>query len=373
MPITLITERERLQSLVPAWQELLARCPQATFFSTPDWLLAWWRYWGRGRRLLAVADWEEAPGRLEGLLLLMRDRVGPVRRLQFLGTGGTDYLGPVVATARAGEFWRRALEALLPLPWDLADLQQLPEDAATLAALPEAARGLGLAVEVRPQEPCPYLALPGDWESFRAGLGKKMRWSAGYYLRLAEREAGAKVVALTGPEVGAAMDRLFALHARRWHRRWLPGAFASTRTRAFHRELAAGAEEAGYLRLWGLAVGEGLQAMLYCYRFGGRVYYYQGGFDPAAARYSPGTILVAAAIKEAISTGAVGFDFLRGAEPYKYRWGARDRTNYRLRLVRPGWRGRWGLRLSLGQQEVEHTAKKIAGRLVAPGCESRRQ
>jgi len=360
----LVDRLEQLQALHADWQHLAARCPDATFFGTPDWLLTWWRHFGRRRPLLALADWEQ--GRLAGLLLLMADRLGPARRLRFLGTGGTDYLDALVEPGREPQFWQRVLEVLAGLPWDLADLQQVPAGSPTLEALPPAAAHHCWRAEICPQEPCPFLDLPVDWECFRASLGKKMRWNLGYYPRLAQRQLGAEVVDCTGERRETAMERLFALHSRRWRRRWLPGAFATARVRAFHRELAAACDQAGTLRLYGLAQDGDLHAILYCYRWGDRVYYYQGGFDPALARYSPGTILVGRAIADALATGARGLDFLRGGESYKYRWGAQDRLNHRLRLVRPGWRGRAGLSLSRCQQEVEQSVKKIASKAAAP-------
>jgi Acetyltransferase (GNAT) domain len=38
------------------------------------------------------------------------------------------------------------------------------------------------------------------------------------------------------------------------------------------------------------------------------------------------------AIRAAVREGAAEFDFLRGREAYKYRWGATDRLTYRRRL-----------------------------------------
>ena len=61
--------------------------------------------------------------------------------------------------------------------------------------------------------------------------------------------------------------------------------------------------------------------MLYCFNHGGKGYYYQGGFEPQLARYSPGTVLTAHAIRDAIDRGASEFDFLRGDEPYKHNLG----------------------------------------------------
>jgi CelD/BcsL family acetyltransferase involved in cellulose biosynthesis len=66
----------------------------------------------------------------------------------------------------------------------------------------------------------------------------------------------------------------------------------------------------------------------------GQAFFYLSGFDPLWARYSPGNALVGAAIAQAAREGATRFDFLRGQEAYKYRWGAADRPTLRLTLRR---------------------------------------
>jgi CelD/BcsL family acetyltransferase involved in cellulose biosynthesis len=49
-------------------------------------------------------------------------------------------------------------------------------------------------------------------------------------------------------------------------------------------------------------------------------------------------LIVAHAIEQAIREGAGEMDFLRGREPYKYRWGAVDRSSYG-RTLRPAPEG----------------------------------
>ncbi len=49
---------------------------------------------------------------------------------------------------------------------------------------------------------------------------------------------------------------------------------------------------------------------------------------------SPGTILLGAMIEEAAAEGVAELHFLRGAEAYKYAWGATDRHNATRILVR---------------------------------------
>jgi CelD/BcsL family acetyltransferase involved in cellulose biosynthesis len=78
------------------------------------------------------------------------------------------------------------------------------------------------------------------------------------------------------------------------------------------------------LRIDGQAV-----AALYAFFHRRRFYYYLGGYDPAFQLVSPGTLLIARAIEQAICERAQEFDFLRGQEAYKYLWGAKNRMVYR--------------------------------------------
>ena len=61
--------------------------------------------------------------------------------------------------------------------------------------------------------------------------------------------------------------------------------------------------------------------------------YYNAGVDPDARELSPGVLMVYAYVARALASGKSRLDFLRGDEPYKYHWGARDEVIQRL-LVR---------------------------------------
>ena len=65
-----------------------------------------------------------------------------------------------------------------------------------------------------------------------------------------------------------------------------------------------------------------------------RILFYLSGFDPAFRFESPGTILLGAMLEQAIAEGRREANFLRGAEAYKYAWGARDRFNAGRSFVR---------------------------------------
>lgn len=90
----------------------------------------------------------------------------------------------------------------------------------------------------------------------------------------------------------------------------------------------------GLLRLYRLRLGGRAIAVMLMLRSRDTASYYLSGFDPTYARFSPGTALIGSAIADAVEQGAITFDFLRGGEAYKYRWGAEDRELVRRILTR---------------------------------------
>ncbi len=65
-------------------------------------------------------------------------------------------------------------------------------------------------------------------------------------------------------------------------------------------------------------------------------YYYNAGVDPDARELSPGVVLIARYVEQALALGRRRMDFLRGDESYKYDWGAVDEPIQRLLVRRTG-------------------------------------
>lgn len=104
--------------------------------------------------------------------------------------------------------------------------------------------------------------------------------------------------------------------------------------RALHEAAAPAFWRAGVLRLYTLSISGVPAAVYYGFVHRGRAYGYQAGWNPDFAYQSPGTVVIAHAIEEAVREGAGEFDFLRGGEAYKYAWGAKDRRNRHRRFRR---------------------------------------
>ncbi len=359
-----------LTALEPEWQALASACPTATVFQTYEWNAAWWRHFGGhpGRRL-CVLTFRDPQGTLVGLAPLMTSfwYATPLRRLSFLGTGTSDYLDILAAPGfeqQVGEKLYQVLEQRGS--WQIADWQQLREGSLLRHLLPLPESKLVWLDAL--QEPCPYLPLPSDWAALAQTLGKKTRSNIGYYDRALHKVYDVEI----GPvqrtkDLPEALTTLFELHQRRWNQRWLPGVFAGKRVQNFHRDVAARLLRQDWLRLFELKLDGETQACLYCFAYGDRICYYQGGFEPDLAKLSLGTVLTARAMQTAIDEGRAVFDFLRGDEPYKAKWTQSVHVNLRRLITRR----RTGLaplvrRAQRVEESVEHRTKAWMRRKTKP-------
>jgi len=162
-------------------------------------------------------------------------------------------------------------------------------------------------------------------------------------------------------DLGPALSVLFELHSRRWNQRLLPGVFVSAKVRRFHRLAALDLLKSGHLRLYVLDLDGEPVAALYCFAWGDRVSYYQGGFEPGLSKLSPGTVLTAYAVRRALEAGVGEFDFLRGEEEYKLRWtGALKRWNSRRIVGRTPAMHVLGVHAHRIEHNVETTVKRMA-------------
>ena len=248
-----------------------------------------------------------------------------------MGVGPSDYLKPVAAPEVRERAWQAFLERLGE-ERSLVDLHQVPGPAAPLSTQPAVAAlhpGQG-ETNALVQASCLIVDLPETYDAYLERLSKSLR----YDVRRLDRDAKAKVRDDVDPI--SAMRILFDLHEKRWRSRGLPGAFLG-RTRKFQEEWAQIGARAGLLRVSILEWDGRDVGAIYAMRMGMTTYYYQAGFDPEAGSISPGTMLVAHALKGAIGEGSQRFDFCRGDEPYKRRWKPDHVvTNYRLLLGAPG-------------------------------------
>jgi len=328
-----ITDAVELTALGPAWAALCDDSPSSSPFERPEWLLPWVKVFGGDARLRVLAI--ERVGALVGFIPLVEtgrgDRDGPPH-LGFLGTGVSDYHDAVLADdgpALQAEMWH----ALARCDWTTCGLDRLRPGSPLLRSIPAGVAGIG--GDPSEQDVCPALTIPPGARTIAEIV------PAGYAGRLARayrRAARLHHLTFRVPSGVAEAEELFAglarLHTERWNLRGEPGALAHEAVRRFHGLVIRAMWQTGLLRIFGLDVEGILAAVVYGFSVHGRMVFYLGAFDPSRASLSPGALLIAFAIERVLAEGGTVFDFLRGRESYKYRFGAVDRPCFTRTLRR---------------------------------------
>ena len=333
--VELIAGLAELERLRPTWMALWRRARGATPFQSPDWLIPWWRHIGEGE-LLTMAVFDEAEGRLVGLApLYLYAQAGGERVVFPLGIATTDYLDALAEPGWEAAVMSAVLGHLAELDgrWDACEWPQLRPGSVLLQGAPPP----GWTDETAQGEGCPVLALPPGSEGLRGVVPPRMLQNLRTARHRAERQGELRWERADERSLDEVFEALLRLHRARWAARGEPGVLAPAAVQAAHGASLPGLLRGGVLRLYALRLDGAVIAALYALadhpgRGDRRVYYYLGGFDPDRATLSPGALLLGHAIEEAVREGAVAFDFLRGREAYKRRWGARDTPTHRRRL-----------------------------------------
>lgn len=323
--VSALTARADVEALVPAWTDLFERCPAATPFQHPAWLVPWLDAFAESAPLLVVTVSRGSELVAVVPFYVYRDTADQPRRLLLLGSGNSDHLDGLFAPAYSAAAARDVMHFVTheARGFDALEFQQLSSSSPLLGT---PVSGAWTSSTAR-AEACPVLDLRGGITA--AVPGGLLRRVA--YL---ERRAGPsmRIRSVGRGELARGLDALERLHARRWRARGESGVLAEARTASFIRAAAESLSDAGLLRLQVMEIdGQPVAAHLGFAR-GTTACYYIGGFDPAYAKLSPGTLMVAHAIEQAAGDGAAAFDFLRGREEYKYRWGAKDVPAYTRRM-----------------------------------------
>lgn len=324
----IVAEASALEGLAAEWWTLWRSAPAATPFQSPAWLLAWWRAFVPGHLATIVV---RERGHLVGLAPLYLERARWGTRLLPLGIGASDYLDVLAAPGREPEVGASLAAAAAGVDgWSTWLLTNLAPDA--LARRLPAPAGCRAALDSA--DVCPRISLPQVSLDLAAvvpaGQRRKLRMA---HHRLA-RHGAWRILATADLGPGQWLDQLTRLHARRWQSRGEAGVLADPRMQHFLSLALPALATHDLLRCFAIEAAGGIAGVHVGFVHGTCTYAWLGGIDPEKAHLSPGAVLIGHAIETAMHEGHGAFDFLRGAEAYKYGWGAVDQQTSTLAFRR---------------------------------------
>jgi CelD/BcsL family acetyltransferase involved in cellulose biosynthesis len=322
------TTPDAFDQLAAEWNDVLARSSSKTLFLTNEWQKTWWRELGEGElRVLAMRDPSTGSGdALVGIapLFFEANQLGGVEVALVGCKEVSDYLDFIFATGYEEACFREVIAYLKSgdaPEWHTIGLCNIIETSPTLSTFRDLLNAEGWNAHTSFEDVCPIVQLPDSFDAYLATLEGKERRELQRKLRRASEDV-AITFAQDANKLDQDVDDFIALMMASMVSK---SSFMTPRMNRFFHAAAKAMFQAGWLQLAFLEV-EGVRAASYMnFVYDDAVLVYNSGLDPQKFSYlSPGQVLVARLIEQAIAEKRRAFDFLQGNEDYKYKLGGKD-------------------------------------------------
>jgi CelD/BcsL family acetyltransferase involved in cellulose biosynthesis len=333
MIVDRITTFEQLDTLRARWNDLYVQDSQANFFLSWEWMRA---CLATQRKPWMVLGAREPNGPYAALLPLRIERfpsIGPAvnRELALAGNPRADYTGMLGLAGAQAQFLPALAREIGDLRWDNFTLKDYADD--RIAALIALFERDGFRVAVAERTPSPYVELPATWEEYVSSRSYATRRTIRNKLRRIESLPGYRLHYAAPDEAGAAIEALLRINSRRWKK-------SLSKRRATFGELFARCYASGCCIVSTMSSGESVIAAQSSFLDARTrtVIGYMMGYDAAYAKFSPGAMIVCAAIRYAIEQGFAHFELSRGGESFKSSLATGVAYTAHATLTRPGVR-----------------------------------
>ena len=346
--IKIIRSIEELQKLESEWNDLLKSSPNNNVFLSFDWNFLWIKYFLRGKdSLFIIAVYNDAD-ELEALAPFFLKRFFLFfKSLIFISGDYSDYLDIIVKKDADKE--RIYSEIFGEITNNkIADIIYMRQVSGELlnGVKKSVSEHYGLKLNYKESGCCYYFNLPDGMDGYMKRFNSKQRYNI---LNRVEKAEKNNIGFIGSSAVGKSLFKeylncFFDLHQKRWNEKGKKGVFYNKKIKNFFTDLFTVLYNKNKIALSFLALNEktnggwgGKEKIIssaVCFDSGNKRQVYLPGFDPAYSNFHPGIVLTYYIIKEAIGKKYEEFDFLKGGEEYKQRFGAVKRENFKLYLYK---------------------------------------
>ena len=341
--IAVLANTAELRASRREWNALVERMRYPSVFSGWEWISTWWEHFGAEPDLRTLMVYRD--GELKGILPLYLSRRSAARHAR---------VGRVLSYCAAADLYPDPLdiicaaedaqgcgEAVLnylrhpALDWDVLHLRFLTENSLLLRDLSHAAE---YSPRVEQVSVAPYIPIAGSYDDYLDGLSANERSNIRRRRRKLIDAQGAAYTDFRSDDPQHVLGALFELHQRRAAEKRIDSSFARTEVLSFVRVLLTRLNR-GSVWLRGIRHGSETIAVFLGFVAGGRLAYYQLGYEPAWSEFSPGSVLLQETIREAFESGLGEYNFLQGGEAFKHRWAREVRPLYAVDLFNRSFHG----------------------------------
>src|SRR4030042_6252431 len=312
---------ESFDSLTSYWLRSESLLIWNCIFVLPPWLEIWWQYFGAEAELYLGAI--RKGGTIAGIAPLLV----PATEASLLGS--TDlcyYLDFVIVPGKEVDFFNILLDDLQRRGIRRLNLRPLRPNSTVLTYLVSIAKNRNYDVSRKVEDVSLELDLPPTWQEYLNTLTQKQRHEVNRKLRRLG-EAGDVIYRVVGDgdSLLDSMDLFLRLFRESREDKAI---FLTNRIESFFQSLVKATARSGLLRFGILELHASPVAMVMYFDYNNSVFLYNNGYEPKHSFLSVGLISKVLCLKDSVERGRSKFDFLKGAEEYKYRLGGKEITLY---------------------------------------------
>jgi len=319
------------------WNKLVEQSIADTPFSRYEYLSEWWKTRGGGEwnsaELVLVSAYEN--DQLVGIAPLFIAEYDGQQAVLLVGSIEiSDYLDLIVREADLPRFLSGLIDFLassLAGNWSALDWYNLPDNSLTLPALKAESERRGWNYHEEIYRPTPRIALSGSFDDYLSRIDKKQRHEIKRKMRrAAESDLNVRFVLIDqSADIEKEMNTFFDLMTQDPSK----ANFLHPAMREQMSVTIRAAFDQNYLWLSFLEVDGVKVASSWNFDYKNKLYGYNSGVSRTHMELSPGWVLLGHVIQWCCENGRHEFDFMRGDEDYKYRFGGVNRFVMRARVM----------------------------------------
>lgn len=335
--VDLISEEDFL-NMRTEWNTLLNESVTNELFLSWDWIYSWWQVYKDDKKKLNILSIRNKSGKTIGIApfyIHNSNFWGRKKKiLKFCSSEETfpDHLDFICLKQYENEVFQAVFQYLKlnNKKWDVIVFKGLKDTSVIVKNLINANRNV-LNSQIISESLCPYLDLSNSFTNYINTFSRKKRYNLIRQRKILLEKEGFIPKFLDNFDCYEEyLNLLFGLHAERVHRKGIKTTFFGEHVYNFHKNIINRLSEEGKVLLAFLYKGSEPLGAIYCMRHNNKYYFYQSGLSAEGEKRSAGTVLISLMIEKAFEEGCNEFDFLRGAEEYKFYWTKNFRKNYNI-------------------------------------------
>ncbi|MBS3150102.1 GNAT family N-acetyltransferase [Candidatus Woesearchaeota archaeon] len=331
--IETIRSKEKFYSMNDDWNKLLNESQNPNVFLTWEWLYEWFDIFGSIFKLYIITIKEN--NRLIGIapFIINKNNFSKIQIINYLGSASvcSDYLDLIIKRGYEDDVIKELFDFLRSnhKEWDIIMLSDMNFDSQNLNIIMEHTKNNNFMSKLKVITKCPYITLPKDFRQFLNRFGHDSRYKFRRSQRKLKEDLKSSIISVNNEnEVLKSMNAIFELNSKRWKKEGIKGSFYNEDLRNFNINVGKKFLKNGWLQLDYMTIGARVIAYCHNFKFKNKIYGYSTSHDPdpSLTKLGVGRILQLKCIENAINSGILEYDLLRGTSEYKYSFSKEERT-----------------------------------------------